>query len=76
MLDHYPPAGTQHSAMPFDSPPERSYNFVCRRCGQRFSVPRQQLRNPNVPDDTPCPNCGSSYCHREAGLSSSPPSDD
>ena len=67
MLNNSPYTGTQQPAAPVDLPTERLYLFVCYRCAHRFSVLHQQLRNLNLPDDTPCPKCGSSYCHREAG---------
>jgi hypothetical protein len=76
MFDYYPHTGAPQMARPLDIPPERSYNFLCRCCGHRFSVLHRHLRNFNLPDDTPCPKCGSSYCHREAGPILSHPTDD
>ena len=76
MLDSYPPTSTPPAATPLDTPAERLYRFVCNRCGHRYSVLYQQLRNPNIPDDTPCPNCGNSHCHREAAPINPQPADD
>jgi hypothetical protein len=75
MLENYPQSGAQPAAAPPDTA-ERLYRFVCHRCGHRFSVLYQQLRNPNLPYDTPCPICGNLHCQREAAPGDGQPADD